>query len=184
MTAMDPSLPTANDSALDEPLLQPESQRDSSRGLPRPKTGNHPDARTKASGKGKTRGRTHGTSRSIQMRLDDFQYRPQSQTPGAGPSRISTLSQDITALINPTPNPFAPIAPPDLDSIPDPYLNTQILPPSSDPPLSPAPTHPREFPNLSPVQSWNDPDPHPPQPPSLIEDPNDSDDDVSFSSHA
>ena len=183
LTTLDPSLPTADGDALDEPLPQPESQHDSSRGFPRPRTGNHPDARIKASGRGKARGRTHGTSRSIQMRLDDFQYRPLLQTPGAGPSRISTLSQDITALITPSPNSFAPIAPPDLDSAHDPSPNIQSLPPSSDPPLSPAPSHPRDFPDLSPAQSWNDPDPHPPQAPSPIEDPNDSDDDVSFSSH-
>ena len=138
MTATDPSLPTVDGGAPDEPLPQPESQWDSLRGHTWPRTRNHPDARIKASGRGKARDRTHGTSRSIQMRLDDFQYRPQSQTPGAAcasPSQISTLSQDITALINPSPNSFAPIAPPDFDPTPDPSPDIWTIPPSSDPPL-------------------------------------------------
>ena len=145
LTTGDPSLPTADSRALDEPLPQPESQGNSQRDLPRTRSGNHPDARIRASGRGKARSHPSGSSRSVQLRLDDFQYHPQSQPQAqvAGPSRQSMLSQDITALINPSANPFAPIAPPDTDDLdsaapPD----TQLYPPSSDPPLSPVPSQP------------------------------------------
>ena len=185
LTTGDPSLPTADSRALEEPLPQPESQGNSQRDLPRTRSGNLPDARIRASGRGKARSHPSGSSRSVQLRLDDFQYCPQSQPQAqvAGPSRQSMLSQDITALINPSANPFAPIAPPDTDDLdsaapPD----TQLYPPSSDPPLSPVPSQPRAFPELSPIHNWSDPPP--PRPPSLSRDFADSDSEVSFSSNA
>ena len=168
LTTGDPSLPTADSRTLDEPLPQPESQGNSQRDLPRTRSGNHPDARVRASGRGKARSHPSGSSRSVQLRLDDFRYRPQSQSQAqvAGPSRQSTLSQDITALINPSANPFAPIAPPDTDDLdsaapPD----TQLHPPSSDPPLSPVPSQPRAFPRTLPDPYLERPSsPTPPKP--------------------
>ena len=118
LTTGDPSLPMADSRALDKPLPQPESQGSPQCDLPRTRSGNHPDAGIRARERGKAKPHPSGSSRSVQLRLDDFQYRSQSQSQGqvAGPSRQTTLSQDITALINPSANPFAPMAPPDTDT--------------------------------------------------------------------
>jgi hypothetical protein len=198
----DPSLPTVDGTAEDEPLPQPDTQGGSWLGPSTARAGNHPDASQRASGRGRPGNRTQRSTRSVQMRLDDFNYRPRSQASTTNTlrlptlsNRISTLSQDITDLINPSDNYYAPIAPPDIeDPAPDPPPpDTQGLPPSSDPPLSPLsptpsqprepiPSQPRSFPELSPIQSWNGP--LPPQAPSPIEDLSDGDSEISYLSYA
>ena len=181
MAHRDPSLPTADTVTPSGPSPQANLQRSSSNSLPVSSSNNHPDANIRASGRGKSRNLSTGVPHLVQRRLDEFRYQPLSQTPGAGPSRVSSLSQDITDLIHPSPNTFAPLAPPDLD---DPPPDTQVLPPSSDPPLSPVPSQPRDYPVvLSPIQSWDAP-----LPPSRSLSPvgcaDDSETNISFSSNA
>jgi hypothetical protein len=106
------------------------------------------------------------------------------------------LTQDFDDLIRSS-NYFAPLTPEDDPSSPiedettrDPRPDPQPSLPSSDHPLSPAfdprlpiPSHPRNFPSLSPISNWDDTAP-PPAAANPTRNTDDSDDDISFSSHA
>ena len=175
----DPSLPTINEAAA-TPSLPSTGMRGPRGDAPvgnRPT--NHPEVWMRAGGRGRRGGASSGPSRLTQTRLDDF-HRRTIATPAAGPSRTITLTQDIDDLLLPSNNFFAPLTPSDLEDSPDdgppidpppvddsladvPPPDTQVLPPSSDPPLSPVPTqspvptHARDFPvDLSPVHDWGD----------------------------
>jgi hypothetical protein len=193
----DPSLPDADGYTLDEPMMQADSHGNERSTFSSSRNTSRTDVRTKTTNKGKSKALppTQGSSRSVQTRLDDFRCIPHSQVRIIGPSRVNTLSQDINALIrsphsdpNPKPNPnfFAAIAPPDIDLDDDDDIDppdTSNPPASFDPQLSPVPSSPREFPGgLSPINDWDGPS-HA-HVLSSVEDADDSEANVSLSSHA